>query len=542
MGDVISFFLFQPPAVPTPLPRSKYFWIETKLNSIIPAFHITHPEASRTILYSHGNAEDLGMIYDYLKDVSRVLKVNIFSYDYTGYGLSMEKDPEKREMGNSPSPSEENVYADIDAAYDHLTRVIGVTPDKIILYGRSLGGGPSCYLAAKTNRENNCVGGLVLHSAFSSVFRVVMNLGCTPTGDLFSNVDQIRDVGCLVYIMHGTIDEVVPFSHGKELYDAIPEDLKTVPFWAEGMGHNNIEADMPHAFIKRLHKFLKVLEKKDKEKKLQNRRNEDIQSYQYSQQQQMIDYQYENHYQSQEYEEKVPDTSTFMSRNIDFMNDEKQKLADIESKIKDIKLSFWKIVKERPGMNKRVGEAYKNDLAEKTLVGSTSWSSSDSNSDDIANGGDRFTPKYYDETCSEAAMRVRSLESNPMRIESSASRETHSEYAKRIRSRMSTPSKRRSAPFTDNSTTRDLDDQVGYTRQSSYQNVLHEKKYSTSPVKRSMTTESYSNYAEDRDEIPIRNTVSSVLLRECEYRHPSPMRSPHSQEANWRYPLNQKFL
>jgi len=261
MGEIISFFLFQPPYIPTPLPRSKYFWIKTSQKSVIPALYIKHHEATQTILYSHGNAEDLGMIYDYLRDISRLLKVNIFSYDYTGYGMSIYKTI--MQGSKRVRPSEEHCYADIDAAFRHLTEVERVSPENIVLYGRSLGGGPSCYLAARTKREEKSVGGLILHSAFSSVLRVVFDVGCTPLGDMFSNIDQMNDIGCHVLMVHGTVDEVVPFLHGKALYDTVPNDYKTAPFWAEGMGHNNIEAKMPRPFIKRLNKFLKCLKKKD---------------------------------------------------------------------------------------------------------------------------------------------------------------------------------------------------------------------------------------------------------------------------------------
>ena len=44
-----------------------------------------------TILYSHANAEDLGNIYPWCKFLSKMLGVNIFAYDYTGYGLATDQ-------------------------------------------------------------------------------------------------------------------------------------------------------------------------------------------------------------------------------------------------------------------------------------------------------------------------------------------------------------------------------------------------------------------------------------------------------------------
>jgi abhydrolase domain-containing protein 17 len=86
MGDAISSLLFQPPP-PTYLHPSRHFWLNTSAGSRIPAFFIEKPNAQVTILFSHGNAEDLGMIYDWFNDLARVLRVNIMGYDYTGKPL-----------------------------------------------------------------------------------------------------------------------------------------------------------------------------------------------------------------------------------------------------------------------------------------------------------------------------------------------------------------------------------------------------------------------------------------------------------------------
>ena len=195
MGDVISTFLFQPPDVPTPIARSKVFWLETRLGSRIPAFFVKPFPGRFTILYSHGNAEDLGMLYDYLTELSRLLKVNIMAYDYTGYGLANIANEVERWAF---APSEEHCYADIEAAYHHLTEIENIEPASIILYGRSVGSGPSCYLAEKMfigiESEKRC-GGMILHSPFLSVCRVVVDMGFTVDGDLFPNIERVQHLG-----------------------------------------------------------------------------------------------------------------------------------------------------------------------------------------------------------------------------------------------------------------------------------------------------------------------------------------------------------
>ena len=229
MGDMISSLLFQPPT-PTYLHPSRHFWLNTGTGSRIPAFFIERPNASVTILFSHGNAEDLGMIYDWFNDLSRVLRVNIMAYDYTGYGKSQ------------GTPNEESCYADIEAAYRHLLAVRKLQPEQIVLYGRSLGSGPSCYLAAKTAREGRSVAGVILQSPLLSAYRVAFNFRFTCPGDKFPNVDYAPSIRCPVFIVHGTQDEVVPFWHGQDLFLALHQAWRSKPFWVEGAGHNNIEA------------------------------------------------------------------------------------------------------------------------------------------------------------------------------------------------------------------------------------------------------------------------------------------------------------
>ena len=245
MGDAISSLLFQPPP-PTYLHPSRHFWLNTAHGSRIPAFFIERPNASVTILFSHGNAEDLGMIYDWFSDLARVLRVNIMAFDYTGYGKS------------SGSPSEPSCYGDIEAAFSYLTQVRHVPPEQIVLYGRSLGSGPSCYLASKTAKEGRSVAGVILQSPLLSAYRVAFNFRYTMMGDKFPNSDYAQHIACPVFIVHGTQDEVVPFWHGQELFLSIPQPWRAKPFWVEGAGHNNIEAMLrpTGAFVAKLVEFL----------------------------------------------------------------------------------------------------------------------------------------------------------------------------------------------------------------------------------------------------------------------------------------------
>jgi abhydrolase domain-containing protein 17 len=91
---------------------------------------------------------------------------------------------------HAPSP-QENCYADIEAAYAYLTQTQSVAPSSIILYGRSLGSGPTCYLAERLSREGTQLGGAILQSPLCSAFRVAFNFRFTLPGDMFANIDRI---------------------------------------------------------------------------------------------------------------------------------------------------------------------------------------------------------------------------------------------------------------------------------------------------------------------------------------------------------------
>ena len=259
MGGVITKILFQPPRPASYTTTPHFFWLYTKLQFKIPGFYIAHnpsPDAI-TILFSHGNAEDLGMIYDWFREVARVLNVNVMSYDYTGYGLS------------DGEPAEERVYADVEAAFDYLTEVVNLRPNQIVLYGRSLGGGPSTYMAQKMSKAGTPVRGIVLQSPFLSVLRVAFHFRFSMIGDKFCNIDRMADITCPVFLIHGTNDEVVPFWNGQELYLGVQEEFRYRPFWVQDAGHNNIEllmrdtnpvtpgSLMPGRFFERFDMFLR---------------------------------------------------------------------------------------------------------------------------------------------------------------------------------------------------------------------------------------------------------------------------------------------
>ena len=144
--------------MPNFLPFSFFLSCATFIS--IPAVHIQNDERKFTIIYSHGNAEDVGLSLPHLDHLSQCCDCNVLAYEYCGYSIA------------EGEPSEKNCYECIDAAYRYLAegrqsfhgdengtlrlRSPAVDPSRIVLYGRSLGTGPTVDLAARLLSENDC--------------------------------------------------------------------------------------------------------------------------------------------------------------------------------------------------------------------------------------------------------------------------------------------------------------------------------------------------------------------------------------------------
>jgi fermentation-respiration switch protein FrsA (DUF1100 family) len=185
----------------------------------ISATYLANPHATFTVLFSHGNAEDLGDDQALLERI-RAAGFAVLAYDYQGYGTSEGK------------PSERHACDDEDAAYNFLVQTMHIQPNKIIAFGRSVGSGPAADLAYRRP-----VAGLILESAFTSAFRVMTRVSVLPF-DRFDNLQKIKKVHCPVLIIHGTQDSVINASHGRELFAAANEPKQAL--WVDGANHNDV--------------------------------------------------------------------------------------------------------------------------------------------------------------------------------------------------------------------------------------------------------------------------------------------------------------
>lgn len=199
-GNIISSMAFLPPTPPRyDRDLAGLFFVGGVAGMMYPP----HLPYKMTILYSHGNAVDIGFDAEYMRILSDKLGVNMVAYDYEGYGLTGGK------------ASEGGCYRSCETIWRYLLDTVHVNPTRLIVAGRSLGSGPAIDLATKQQ-----VAGLLLISPFLSATRAVLPESSAiflRYSDIFINIDKIDKVSCPVMIVHGFADDVVPWKHGSQL-------------------------------------------------------------------------------------------------------------------------------------------------------------------------------------------------------------------------------------------------------------------------------------------------------------------------------------
>jgi len=166
--------------------------------------------AKGTMLFCHGNG---GNIAAYLETVvigSR-LGLNVFIFDYRGYGQS------------GGSPSEQGTYDDAEAAWEYLVGQKKVPPEKIVVWGRSLGGP----IAARTAARHHS-GPVVLESTFTSIHDLVEEkfgwfFSLFVLGYSYDTEEYLKEIHAPVLVVHSPDDETIPYGHGRNLYEAAGE-------------------------------------------------------------------------------------------------------------------------------------------------------------------------------------------------------------------------------------------------------------------------------------------------------------------------------
>lgn len=200
-----------------------------------------------TVLFFHGNAGNISHRMEYLL-MFRRLGYNTLIFDYRGYGRS------------SGSPSESGINLDAETAWRYLTETKGIPPARMVLFGESLGGAVAAGLAARTTLAGSKPAALVLASAFTSVPDMAAKLYPFLPVRLLSRFDYntlgyLRSVTSPVFIAHSPQDEIVPFEHGRTLYQAASEPKQFLELQG---GHNDGFIFMRETWVKALGEFIDV--------------------------------------------------------------------------------------------------------------------------------------------------------------------------------------------------------------------------------------------------------------------------------------------
>ena len=206
----------------------------------------TPREGGGVILFCHGNAGNISNRLDSC-EVFFDAGFDVLLFDYGGYGLSEGKASEKR------------CYADARAMWRYLTEDKGIAADRIILFGRSLGGGVALDLATEVQPR-----ALILESTFLSAAKLGQeSLPFLPVKLLlryrFDNASKIGQVHVPLLMLHSREDEIVPFRHGEELFKLANDPKRFV----EIVGSHNTRVMLFPGYIEEMQGFLEEVFRED---------------------------------------------------------------------------------------------------------------------------------------------------------------------------------------------------------------------------------------------------------------------------------------
>ena len=184
-------------------------YLETADGVTIHGWFVPAAEERGVVLFCHGNAGNISHRLPTLKYLHS-LNMSTFIFDYRGFGNSQGK------------PTEEGTYNDVMAAWYYLTGDRGVPAGNIFIMGRSLGGAVAAELAASSEPA-----GIILESTFTSIPELGREMfPFLPVNLLaryrYATREKISSFSSPVMIIHSREDELIPFRHGRTLYELAP--------------------------------------------------------------------------------------------------------------------------------------------------------------------------------------------------------------------------------------------------------------------------------------------------------------------------------
>lgn len=223
----------------TPLEPEDVYW-RAEDGTKTHGWFLKNPSSDDVLVYFHGNAGSISGRYLWAVELMQA-GVSVLMVEYRGYGRSEGK------------PSEEGIYADADAVWRWLVDEKKVAPENIILYGKSLGGGPTTELAIRYKPK-----ALVLQSTFTSIpdmaKRVLPLVPRFLIQTQFDNESKLSRVEAPTLIIHSRADDLIPFEQSERNARAAKNLAAHLVF--EGYGHNNLVSNEGPAIVNAIAKIL----------------------------------------------------------------------------------------------------------------------------------------------------------------------------------------------------------------------------------------------------------------------------------------------
>ena len=216
-------------------------WLTTDDGVRLHGWYLPVHGAYRVILVSHGNAGNICHRLDRALRMQKHLRASVLLYDYRGYGAS------------EGSPDEAGTYLDARAAYRYLVEEKRAAPDRLVLFGESLGSAVCLELALARPAA-----ALVLEAPFTSVPELARTTIFAPLSSFvrtrYDNLARVRLLRMPLLVAQGDRDAIVPPAHGRRVFDAAPGPKRF--FAIPGAGHNDTDLVGGEAYWQAIADFL----------------------------------------------------------------------------------------------------------------------------------------------------------------------------------------------------------------------------------------------------------------------------------------------
>jgi fermentation-respiration switch protein FrsA (DUF1100 family) len=199
-------------------------WMTTSDAERLHGWYVPAQQSRGAVLFFHGNAGNIAHRLDSIRIFHR-LGLDTLIIDYRGYGQS------------GGSTTEAGTYLDAQAAWDYLANDRGIPVEKIVIFGRSLGGAVGAWLGTQVRPA-----GMIIESGFTSGAAMARRLYPIFPARLLTRlkypvVDYAANQNCPVMVIHSVHDEIIPFAMGREVYEAVKGRQKQ--FLQIAGDHNN---------------------------------------------------------------------------------------------------------------------------------------------------------------------------------------------------------------------------------------------------------------------------------------------------------------